>query len=420
MPLTLGKLIKTIFLSTSDKSNPGLPFGEFVTLMALLTSITALTIDAILPALPDVGRDLQVAHSNDVQLIISLIFLGMGLGQLFYGPLSDSIGRKPAVAIGIGVFAVGCLFSLLAADFNTMLLGRLLQGIGLGAPRIVSMALIRDQYQGRAMARVMSFVMTIFILVPMVAPALGQGILLFANWRMIFATILVFGIVVLVWFLVRQPETLAPERRFPFSLRQMGRSVREIIGNRVAFGYTLTAGVVFSAFLAYLSSVQQLLQQQYALGNMFALAFAGLALSVGGASYVNGRLVVHFGMQFMLRRSLIVLFVVSTIFYGVSFRYGGQPPLWMLAPYLMVILFCMGLLFGNINALAMEPLGHIAGIGAAVVGSMSTLVAIPVGIVIARAYDGTVLPIVGSFAVCALLALAISTWAEAGKRERTL
>lgn len=383
--------------------------------MALMISLVALSIDAMLPALPDIGRDLQVVHANDNQLIIALIFLGMALGQLFYGPLSDSIGRKPSVAIGICLFVLGCLLSALATDFQVMLMGRLLQGIGLGAPRIVSIALIRDQYEGHAMARVMSFVMTVFILVPMIAPALGQGILLVSDWRAIFGVIMVLGIIILCWFMYRQPETLLPSRRLPFSLRQVGRAVREILGNRIALGYTFATGFISGAFLAYLSTVQQVFQQQYGLGDLFPLVFAALALAVGSASYVNGRLVMRFGMQLMSRRSLWVLSCVSAVFCVIASFFSGHPPLWLLMAYFGVILFCTGILFGNMNAMAMEPLGHIAGVGAAVVGSMSTLISAPLGIGIGRAYDGSVLPLIGGFALCGFLALVVMSWAEAGR-----
>lgn len=405
---------------TQASTKKALPFAEFVALMALLISLVALSIDAMLPALPDIGRDLLVPDINDTQLIVSMIFLGMAFGQLFYGPLSDSIGRKPAVFLGIGIFILGCLVSIFAPDFRAMLLGRVLQGIGLGAPRIVSIALIRDQYEGHAMARVMSFVMMVFIVVPMIAPALGQGILMVAEWRAIFWVIMGLGLIILCWFMIRQPETLPPGQRVPFSLTQMGRAVREILTNRVALGYTLGAGWISSAFLGYLSTVQQVFQQQYGLGELFPLVFAGLALAVGIASFVNGRLVMRVGMQGMCKRSLQILSLASLVFYVVSYFFSGHPSLWLLVIYLLVTLFCMGILFGNINALAMEPLGHIAGIGAAVVGSLSTLISVPLGIAIARAYDGSILPIVGGFACCGLITLLTMSWTEAGRLDDEL
>jgi len=365
--------------------------------MATMTGLVALTIDAMLPALPDIGQDLLVSNPNDVQLVVGLIFLGMGLGQLFYGPLSDSVGRKPALTTGMGIFVIGSLCCLFAADFQMMLIGRLLQGIGLGAPRVVTMALVRDQYEGRDMARVMSFIMAIFILVPMIAPALGQLILLIADWRAIFTSILVAGVLIYGWFAWRQPETLDETKRRPFTLSAIGLAAREIVTNPSAIGYTVIAGLSSSAFLAYLSSIQQILAQQYQLGSYFPLVFAALALVVGGASFINGRLVMRFGMKMLVRYSLRLIIVASAGFSLYVVNFSGHPPLWSLMLFFSVVLFGTGLLFGNVNSIAMEPLGHIAGIGAAVVASISTLISVPVGIYIARAYDGSVIPLIMGF-----------------------
>lgn len=393
-------------------TKPAPAFGEFVTLMALMIALTALSIDAMLPALPEIGRDLKVSGANDTQLIISLIFLGTAIGQMFYGPLSDSFGRKPMVFVGITIFVIGCLFSIFATDFQWMLWGRLLQGIGLGAPRVISTAIIRDQYTGRAMARVMSFVLTTFILVPVIAPGIGQLILFVASWRMIFTMLLIMSLVVLVWFAVRQPETLQAERRTAFSVAQIAASIKEILLNPVALGYTLAAGFLNGPFVAFLSSIQQILQVQYALGALFPLAFAGLAIAIGGASFVNARLVIRFGMQLMSRRSLILLCVTAMIFAGIALFFNGHPPLWLFMGYLAITLFCTGILFGNLTALAMEPLGHIAGAGAAITSSLSTLISVPLGVIIGLSYDGTVLPLIAGFGVCGLATILTQSWAE--------
>ena len=221
----------------NQRSQPG--FGEFVALMAMMMSLVALSIDAILPALPDIGRDLGVVRANDTQLVISLLFLGFAAGQLIYGPLSDAAGRKPTVYLGFGMIAVGSILSLTGTSFPMMLAGRFLQGVGVAGPRTVTLALVRDRYEGRTMARVMSFVMGIFILAPVVAPALGQGVLLFAGWRAIFGFYLGLVVVVSIWFGIRQPETLAPDRRIPFTAARIAAAAREVLFNRVAFGYTI-------------------------------------------------------------------------------------------------------------------------------------------------------------------------------------
>ena len=389
-----------------------LPFVEFVALMALMMSLVALSIDAMLPALSHIDRDLQLKHVNDSQLIVSFLFFGLALGQMFYGPLSDSFGRKPAVCIGISIFMLGCLLSVLATDFETMLLGRLLQGLGLAAPRTITVALIRDLYEGEAMARVMSFSMTVFIMVPMIAPALGQGVLLLFGWRAIFLAILTIGAMILCWFMLRQPETLPRPQRKKFSLLQVRHATREVLVHRVALGYTLASGFSFGAFLAYLSTVQQVLQQQYELGNWFPLVFACLAFSMGSAAYINGRLVMCLGMRLMVWRSLLLMCASSLVFYGIAGYFSGHPPLLVTMIYFAIVLFCTGILFGNMNALAMQPLGHIAGVGAAVVASFSLLISVPLGIAIARCYVGRVEPLVLGFACCGFVALVLVYWAQ--------
>ncbi|NIB40800.1 multidrug effflux MFS transporter [Pseudomaricurvus alkylphenolicus] len=401
----------------SNTSRGHIPFAEFVTLMAIMTSLVALTIDAMLPALPDMGRELGARDPNDVQLIVSVIFIGLAVGQLFYGPLSDSIGRKPAANIGIILFMLGCVCSLLATDFDTMLLGRLLQGLGLGAPRVITIALIRDEYQGREMARVMSFIMSVFILVPMVAPALGQGILLIADWRAIFTVFLAVGLLVLVWFNWRQPETLSSSKRRPFSVGLIFRAAHEVLTNPISVAYTLMAGLCSGAFIAYLSTSQQILAGQYGLAELFPLIFALLALAIGSASYVNARLVMKCGMQTLMRRSSRVMIVVGGC-YGLYALYtAGHPPLWTLLVYFTITLFCTGLMFGNMNAAAMEPLGHIAGVGASIVGSVSTIISVPVAIGIGRVYDNSVTPLVMGFLLTSLLAMLLLAWAESRRVE---
>ena len=392
-----------------------LPIGEFVTLMALLMSLVALTIDAMLPALAVMGQDLHLENPNNAQLTITVIFIGLAIGQMFYGPLSDSIGRKPAVSYGIGVFIIGCLLSMFATSFEMMLLGRLLQGLGLGGPRVVSIALVRDQYEGHAMARILSFIMMIFILVPMIAPLLGQGILMFASWRVIFGLILGLGLLGLVWFQIRQEETLSEEHRRPMSMSFIFSASREIAQNRVALGYTLISGVVFAPFLAYISAVPQILQIQYGLGEAFPLAFGGLAFVIGLASFVNGRFVSKKGMLWMVQRALVVSTLASLLFTAFSYLYAGHPPLVTLFAFLIILLFCTGILFGNLNAMAMEPLGHIAGIGAAIVGSVSTLISVPVAILIGQAYQGTIMPIMIGFSGGGLLCLVLLRWVRKGE-----
>jgi MFS transporter, DHA1 family, multidrug resistance protein len=397
------------------KPAPGPRLAEFVALMALMTSLVAMSIDLMLPALADIGAELGVQRANAGQLVVTMLFLGLAVGQLFYGALSDSVGRKPAIYLGYAVFFAGSLLAIFAVTFPMLLAGRLLQGLGAAGPRGVSMALIRDRFEGRAMAQVMSFITVVFILVPVIAPSLGQAILLVAAWRAIFGALLALGVVSLLWFALRQPETLPPARRAPLSAAGIGRALREVLGNPIALGYTLMAGLIAAALQGYLSSAQQIFQFQYGLGTRFPLVFAVNALAIGLAAFANGRLVMRFGMRSLLRAALLALCALALAFAGVALATGGRPPLWLFMAYLLPGFFCIGILFGNMNALAMEPLGHIAGVGAAVVGSLSTLLATPLGAAVGQAYDGTVTPLALGFAACGLGALALMRWAE-GKR----
>jgi DHA1 family bicyclomycin/chloramphenicol resistance-like MFS transporter len=387
----------------NKQAAPG--FIEFVALMAMMMSLVALSIDATLPALPDIGRELGARGENEGQLVISLLFVGFAVGQMLYGPLSDSAGRKRTVYLGMLLLAVGSLLSLVASTFAIMLGGRFLQGVGVAGPRTIVLALVRDRYEGSAMARVMSFVMTIFILVPIIAPALGQGVLLVAGWRAIFGVYLVLVIIVLVWFALRQPETLDPSRRIPFSQDRIVRAVREVLANRTALGYTVAAGLVFGSFMGYLILSQQIFQKQYGLGRMFPVFFAIVAIALGCASFVNARLVMHYGMRPLALLSLKTVSGISLVFLPIAYTQAGHPALWLLMAYLLSVFFSVGLLFGNLNALAMQPLGHIAGTGAAVVGSLSTFISIVLGTVVGQSYNGTILPLVAGFAVYGTISL---------------
>jgi len=395
---------------TKQKAEPS--YLEFVILMSLMMSLTALSIDAMLPALPQIGSDLNVQNPNSRQLVISIIFLGLALGQLFFGPLSDKTGRKPALYAGYALYIAGALLSILAINFPVMLIGRFIQGVGVSSPRAVTLALVRDRFGGRAMARVMSFIMTTFILIPMIAPSLGQAILLNFGWRSIFVIFILLALFTLVWFALRLPETLSPEDRAPFTLGRIISATQEILKIRVALGYTVSAGLISGAFIGYLNSSQQIFQEQYNLGELFPLFFSTIALSLGIAFLLNARLVTHLGMRFLVNWSLLIIIGLSLIALVVALLTAGQPQLWLFMAFLMSTFFCVGILFGNQNSLAMEPLGRMAGIGAAIVGSLSTLISMPLGTIIGQSYNGTILPLIIGMAVLAGFAYLVVHWAE--------
>jgi len=401
-------------MQTQPAARPGPGFVEFVIMIALMISMVALSIDAMLPALPAIAADLEVENLNQSQYVITVFFAGMALGQVLFGPLSDAVGRRAAIIAGLCVFAAGSLLSLFATDFSLMLLGRLLGGMGAAGPRIVSIALVRDRYRGREMARVMSFVMTVFILVPVFAPAVGQGILLFASWHYIFGLFVALALGVGGWFWLRQPETLAPQLRSRFSFSGLAIDTLGILRQRAALGYALTMGFVSGAFIGYLSSSQQIFQVQYGLGQLFPLYFGVLASVIGCASLLNARLVMRLGMRRLTRLALQAMCLLSAAFLLLAWAQEGHPHLYWLMLYLLPLFFCFGLLFGNLNSMAMEPLGHIAGLGSAVVGSLATFISAAFGSLVASAYDGTVLPLVLGFALLGAGGLSIMLWTESG------
>ena len=399
------------------KSGPG--NKEFITLMAAMISITALSIDIMLPALPDIGRDLGARSPNDVQLVVSVLILGMGIGQILLGPMSDCFGRKPIIFVGLIIFAIGCLLSIFSARFEVMLAGRIIQGIGAAGPRTAISALIRDLYSGRSMARIMSAVAAVFILVPAIAPALGQAILLVTSWRAIFGVLMIQGLIALTWFTIRQPETLPTNQRLPFSVSRVIDGVVEVCTNRLSLGYTLASGFISGALMAYLNSAQQIFQEVYGLGRQFPLYMAVLALSVGCASVVNSRIVMRFGMRSLSHWAVLLFIVLMTFYLIVTFQMGGRSPLWLMMACVTMSFFCMGILFGNLNALAMEPLGHIAGVGAAVIGSLASLISSSSGAVVGRFYNGSTLPLSCGFVILGIFTAVAMFWAG-GYRFRTV
>ncbi len=401
-----------------EKQKQSIGTREFIALMAMLSALDALSIDAMLPALQDIGREFAVARENDTQLVVSTVFFGFAIGQLFAGPLSDSFGRKRIAYVGLAIYLVGSLCAMLAVSFPMLLGARILQGIGASIPYVLSTAIVRDQYEGRAMARIMSFIMMIFILVPMIAPAMGQAVLLLFDWRGIFACYLALGLLTSAWFALRQPETLKEADRHPFSVSRIFRTALKICTTRVTLGYILAQGFVIGAFIGYLSTAQQIFQVQYGLGALFPAFFATLAASLGFASFLNGKLVLRLGMLRICKIALIVMIAVSAAFALVAWALDGHPPLWALMLYLATTFACVGMLFGNLYAAAMEPLGHVAGIGASVVGSLATLMSLPLATLVGQSYDGSVLPLITGFAILGSLAMLAVLWGEAGKSHK--
>lgn len=383
-----------------------IPQLEFVALMASLMAIVALAIDAVLPALDIIGLSVGVTSPIETQQLIIMIFLGLGVGPLIFGPISDSFGRKPVVYMGFALFILASFICIYAQRFDVMIAGRILQGVALSAPRTISIAMVRDTYSGDFMARIMSFITVIFLLIPIIAPAMGKWILDAYNWQAIFYVQLLFTVLVGLWFWKRQPETLSEENTIPFSMGIFKDGLLELIKHKSTIGLTLISGFIVGSFLVYLSTAQQIFQYQYNLKDEFPYIFAGLAISIGTATFLNGTLVLRYGMEKIITISLIAFSAIS-LSYVALFSGTGNPSVEILLLFFALQFFAIGFLFGNLRALAMQPIGHIAGIGAAITGFISTLMSVPISTYIGKFVTESALPIFIGFSICSVLSMAI-------------
>ncbi|MFL0354543.1 multidrug effflux MFS transporter [Xanthomarina sp. GH4-25] len=387
------------------QKNPSVKF-EFIALMASLMSIVALAIDAILPAISTIGISIKSIDSNNNQLLITMIFLGLGVGQLLFGPLSDSLGRKPMVYFGFIVFAIASIICVLSPTLEWMVFGRILQGIGLAAPRTIAIAIIRDLFKGDYMARIMSFITTFFILVPVVAPLMGKYILDHYNWKGIFYVQLIIALLVCIWFWQRQVETLKPEHKIKINKHLFIDGFKELLKHKITLGFTVISGFITGAFIVYLSASQVIFEIQYGLVDEFPYIFAGLAIGVGLATFLNGSIVMRLGM-WRLAFIAIITFSLNALVYALLFWNTENPSLTILIVFMAIQFFTIGFIFGNIRAIAMEPIGHIAGIGAAITGFVSTIMAVPIANYIGSFIHTTALPLFVGFSVFGVLSVII-------------
>jgi len=386
---------------------------EFIFLMAALMALTALSIDAVLPALGYMANDFGTS-SSEIQLIITILFAGFVLGQIIFGPLSDRFGRLSSIYAGIILYIFGCLLTITAQSLEVALLGRFIQGIGVSGPRIMVSALVRDCYSGRSMARIMSFVTTIFMTVPILAPMLGQAMLWLGPWQVIFAMYIVIAIILCMWVLIRLDETLLVDNRNSIQMKSLLRSFVDILTNRISCGYTIVSGFIFGGFLGYLSSSQWLFQGIYQVGEAFPIYFGALVLPNIVSSLINAKLVVRWGMFRLVQVTNVLVFFGSMCLYFYAQSYNGVPPLMHTMAFLLIIFSGIGFQFGNLNALAMEPLGRKAGIGASFVGAGSMLISIPIGGLIGMNLNTNIFPLAIGMAMCSLLSILVMHWVRFG------
>lgn len=397
----------------SEIAKRALSRPEFIALVAALMALNALAIDVMLPALPYMGEALGVTDENERQYVIVAYMLGFGLAQLAFGPLSDRFGRRAPLLAGIGVYILAAFAAVFSPSFAVLLVLRFVQGMGAAGTRVIAVSLVRDLYSGRAMAEVMSLTFMVFMAIPIIAPGVGQILLLTGPWQTIFVFMAGLALVFGTWALIRLPETLAPENRRPLSVKAVTEGFRLVFTNRVAFAYGLAGMFLFGALFGFISTSQQIYVDIYGLGVYFPVAFAAMAGLMSISSFLNSRIVARFGMRRLSHFAVLMFTGVSGIWLALSFT--GFMPLWLFFSLLAVIMFMFGWAASNMNSLSMEPLGAVAGTASSVFGFVQTVGGALIGGYIGQHFDGTVTPTaMGYFAMGALAIICILV-AENGK-----
>lgn len=387
-----------------------IPFGEFVALMALLMALTALSIDIMLPALPQIGEFFALAEANDRQLVVTSYMIGLAAGQLVFGPLSDRFGRKAMLTAGLAIFIAGSSAAVTVEDFTYLFLARSVQGFGAAAARVISIAVIRDLFSGWEMARVTSLVMIVFITVPVMAPGIGQVLLYVGDWTLIFEALLAVGIAAVVWSGFRLPETHRTGR--PRAAIGLATALGWVFTSRQTVGYAIAIGFVFGCLMAYISSAQQIFMDVYGLGASFPLVFGLVAGVQAIAAYTNAQLVQRHGMRRVSHTALVAFCASSLLLTAVSFF---EPPLFVFAVLVASLFFSFGLIMPNFNAIAMQPMGAVAGTASSFIGFYTTGAGAIFGWAVGAFFDGSIQPLAIGFAVLGLATLATVLMVEGRK-----
>ena len=397
--------------------HPGMGFKEFVIIMAALMAMNALAIDSMLPALPQIGHSLGIEVFNQRQWIITAYLLGFGGAQIIYGTLSDRFGRKPVLLAGICIYALASLLASQAGSFEFMIAARVAQGIGAASTRVLAVSIIRDCYSGRVMARIMSLAFIVFLAAPIIAPSIGQGILLLAPWPWIFSVLAAFGILMLCWTGFRLPETLHAEDRMPIQFGRVTNAFRLALTTRISVLYMLAMTLIMGALFGFINSVQQVFADVFALPQWFTTVFALVAIFMGLAALLNSRIVVRMGTRRVSHAALVGFIVFSVVHCAVAV--AGLESIWTFAVLQALTMFCFGLVTSNFNAIAMEPLGHIAGTASSVQGFVTTVGGALIGLFVGQHFDGTVVPLTLGYAICGMLAIVLIAIAEHGRMFRS-
>lgn len=385
----------------------------FIALIASLMALNALAIDVMLPALPYMGEALGIANENERQFVISAYMVGFGFAQLFYGPISDRFGRRVPIFVGLSIYTVAALAAVFAPNFATLLVIRVIQGIGAASTRVIATSIVRDKYSGRAMAEVMSLVFMVFMIIPIIAPGIGQVILLQAPWQGIFIFMAVLSAIVITTTYFLLPETLAIGNRRPLTIGAVFDGFRIVFTNRVAFMYGAAGMLTFGALFGFISTSQQIFVDIYGFGPYFPVAFAVMASFMSISSFLNSRIVSRFGMRRISHFALLVytslagIWVVASLF--------GPMPFWLFFILLTTVMFMFGWAGSNMNSLSMEPLGAVAGTASSVFGFLQTIGGAAIGSFIGQHFDGTVTPVALGYFSMGALALICVLIAERGQ-----
>lgn len=388
---------------------------EFIALMALLMALNALAIDIMLPGLQEIGASLGVENENHRQYVISAYLIGFAFAQLLYGPVSDRFGRRAPMFVGLGIYVLSSLAAILVPSFAGLLVLRFVQGIGSAAMRVITVSIVRDIFGGRAMAEVMSLIMMVFMVVPVMAPGVGQVVMLFGEWHLIFVFMAVMAGIIWAWMHVRLPETLHPEDVRPFTVRSVLGGFRIVLTDRVALCYTLASTFIFGALFGFINSAQQIYVGIYGLGVWFPVAFAAVAAFMALSSFVNARLVGRFGMRKLSHGALMGFLAVNTLWLVLTLLWPGHVPFAIFIVLFALSMFQFGWIGSNFNSLAMEPLGHVAGTASSVLGFMGTAGGTIIGAIIGQSFNGTALPLVMGFFSLSIIGLIFVLIAERGK-----
>jgi DHA1 family bicyclomycin/chloramphenicol resistance-like MFS transporter len=392
-----------------------LGFGEFVALIAAFMAAQALAIDAMLPALPSIADSLHLMEENHSQWVITSYVIGLSVGQLCWGSLSDRFGRRPVLIGGLALYAIAAILCAVSSSFGALLGWRCVHGLAAASP-VVARSVIRDLYSGRHMARIMSLTFMVFLIVPIVAPSLGQLILWVAPWRSIFLIFGVFGVSVALWAAFRLPETLHPEFRMRLSARRILGAAKRVITTRSSIWYTLAQAMLLGSLMSYIGLVQQIVSEVYHRGPWMPAMFALSAIALGCTSYLNARWVERIGMRFISHTALLVFFFLALIHVSIALLHAE--PLWAFLLMQSACLAAYGLAVSNFGAMAMEPLGAVAGIGASLLGFICQFLSALIGALIGWQFQGTTVPLAAGTFGCSLAALLFTLLAENGRLFR--